>query len=92
MANIYWNRDKKDREQVVNELMVLLPDYTDTRFKVVPEGDDSGSYISIYTERDENQKETCNDLPQIYGGWRIVHVYTPHEYIKYIMDSKNGER
>ena len=71
--------------------MSLLPDYTDTRFKVLPEGDDSGSYITVYTERDEDQKETCANLPQLYEGWRVVHVYTPHEYIKCIMDSNNGD-
>lgn len=92
MANIFWKRDKIDRDDAINELMEMLPNYTDTRFKVKSDGDDSGSYICVYTERDENQQETCKDLPQIHGGWRIIHVYTPHEYIKYVLDSRSGER
>ena len=85
MANLYWRTNKIPREEAVQNLMAELPDYTDSRFFVKPTGDDGGSHLCVYIEREEDGSESCKDLPQSYGGWRIVHVFTPHEYIKYIL-------
>lgn len=85
MANLYWRKTKIPREEAVQNLMSELPDYTDSRFFVKATGDDGGSHLCVYTEREEDGSETCKDIPQVYGGWRVVHVYTPHEYIKYVL-------
>lgn len=88
MANLYWRKDKIPREEAVEKLMRELIDYTDTRFFVKATGDDGGSHLCVYTEREEDGSETCKDLPQEYGGWRVVHAYTPHEYIKHVLLAK----
>ena len=88
MANLYWRKDKIPKEEAVEKLMRELIDYTDTRFFVKATGDDGGSHLCVYTEREEDGSETCRDLPQVYGGWRVVHIYAPHEYIKYVLLAK----
>lgn len=85
MANLYWRKNKLPMVQVLEKLMRELIDYTDSQFYVKAMGDDSGSHLCVYTERDENGLETCKDLPHIYEGWRVVHVYTPYEYIKHVL-------
>ena len=85
MANLYWRKNKLSREEAIENLMRELIDYTDSRFHVKATGDDGGSHLCVYTERAEDGSETCKDLPHIYEGWRLVHVYTPYEYIKYVL-------
>jgi hypothetical protein len=68
--------------------MNAMPDYTDSAFKVLQEGDDSGSYLCVYVERTQEGEELCEDLPLKFEGWRTVLVFCPYEYIKVIMDKK----
>ena len=85
MANLYWQKKKLPREEAIEKLTRELIDHTDSRFHVKATGDDGGSHLCVYTERAEDGSETCKDLPHIYEGWRLVHVYTPYEYIKYVL-------
>ena len=85
MANLYWRNNKLPREKAIQKLMRELIDYTDSQFYVKATGDDGGSHLCVYTERTEDGSETCKDIPHIYEGWRVVHVYTPFEYIKYVL-------
>lgn len=52
MANLYWRTNKIPREEAVQNLMAELPDYTDSRFFVKPTGDDGGSHLCVYVERE----------------------------------------
>jgi hypothetical protein len=88
MANLYWNNEKTDRDIAIKKLMETLPDYTPSAFTVKQEGDDSGSYLCVYVERTENEEEICKQLPMKFEGWRVVHVWCPHDYIKVIMYAK----
>tara|TARA_R110001606_G_scaffold75510_2_gene174932 strand:- start:87 stop:359 length:273 start_codon:yes stop_codon:yes gene_type:complete len=88
MANLHWKTEKTDRDTTIRMLMETLPDYTPSAFKVRQEGDDSGAYMCVYVERTEGKKEICKELPQKFEGWRIVQVFCPFEYIKYVMDAK----
>ena len=88
MANLFWKNDKTDKDVATRMLMDVMPDYTDSAFKVRQEGDDSGSYLCVYVERTEDGKEICKDLPQKFEGWRTILVFCPNEYIKVIMDTR----
>ena len=88
MANLFWREEKTEREEAVSKMMVFMTDKTESRFKVIQEGDDSGSYLTVYVERDQEGNETCSLLPQKFEGWRVVLVFTPYEYIKYIMETR----
>tara|TARA_E500000318_G_C3480825_1_gene180360 strand:+ start:77 stop:346 length:270 start_codon:yes stop_codon:yes gene_type:complete len=88
MANLFWREEKTEREEAVSKMMVFMTDKTESRFKVIQEGDDSGSYLTVYVERDQEGNETCPLLPQKFEGWRVVLVFTPYEYIKYIMETR----
>jgi len=85
VANIYWKRNRLNRQEAIDKLSYELIDLTESRFHVKATGDDGGSHLCVYTERAEDGSETCKDLPHIYEGWRLVHVYTPYEYIKYVL-------
>ena len=85
MANLYWRKNKLPSEQAIDKLMRELIDLTESRFHVKATGDDGGSHLCVYIERAEDGSETCETLPHIYEGWRVVQVYTPHEYIKYVL-------
>lgn len=88
MANIYWQGHKTEREQAIELLKEFMVDRTDSRFAVRQEGDDSGSYLCVYVERDQEGNRTCDLLPPKFEGWRVILVSTPYEYIKYIMETK----
>ena len=88
MANLFWREEKTEREEAVSKMMAFMTDKTESRFKVIQEGDDSGSYLTVYVERDQEGNETCSLLPQKFEGWRVVLVFTPYEYIKYIMETR----
>ena len=90
MANLYWNNEKTPKEKAIRMFMDAMPDYTDSAFKVRQEGDDAGSYLCVYVERTPSGREVCRDLPVKFEGWRVVHVWCPHEYIKVIMDAKRA--
>ena len=79
---------KTDSDIAVKKLMDFMVEQTESRFKVKQEGDDSGSYLCVYVERDEQGSRTCDTVPDKFEGWRVVYVTTPHEFIKYIMESK----
>jgi len=85
MANIYWKRNRLPREEAIDKLMRELIDLTESQFHVKATGDDGGSHLCVYIERAEDGSETCEILPHIYEGWRLVQVYTPYEYIKYVL-------
>ena len=90
MANLYWRNEKTDKQIAIKKFMEILPDYTPSAFTVKQEGDDSGSYLCVYVERTEEGEEICDNLPSKFEGWRVVHVYCPHEYIKVVMDAKRA--
>ena len=87
MANIYWNNQKTDREEAIKLMKEFMVEKTESRFTVRQEGDDSGSYLCVYVERDEEGNSTCELLPPKFEGWRVVLVSTPYEYIKYILEA-----
>lgn len=88
MANIYWRKKRIPREQAIEKLMRDMIDNTDSQFHVIATGDDGGSHLCVYIERAEDGSETCKILPHIYEGWRLVQIYTPYEYIKYVLLAK----
>lgn len=88
MANIYWNNQKTEREEAIKLMKEFMVDRTESRFTVRQEGDDSGSYLCVYVERDEEGNKTCDLLPPKFEGWRVVLVSTPFEYIKYVLEAK----
>jgi hypothetical protein len=88
MANLYWNNEKTDSDEAVKLMKEHMVDLTESRFFVRQEGDDSGSYLCVYVERDEEGNKTSQRLPDKFEGWRTVLVYTPHEFIKYVMESR----
>ncbi len=88
MTNIFWKDKKTDKKITIQMFMEILPYYTPSAFKVRQEGDDSGAYLCVYVERTEDKQEICEDLPVKFEGWRVVHVWCPHEYIKVVMDAK----
>jgi hypothetical protein len=88
MANIYWKRNRLNRQEAIDKLSYELIDLTESRFHVKATGDDGGSHLCVYIEKDKNGLETCETLPHIYEGWRLVQVYTPYEYIKYVLLAK----
>lgn len=79
---------KTDSDIAVKKLMDFMVGQTESRFKVKQEGDDSGSYLCVYVERDEQGNRTCDTVPDKFEGWRVVSVTTPHEFIKYVMESR----
>jgi hypothetical protein len=79
---------KTDSDIAVKNLMDFMVGQTESRFKVKQEGDDSGSYLCVYVERDEQGNRTCDTVPDKFEGWRVVSVTTPHEFIKYVMESR----
>lgn len=87
MANIYWNNQKTDRDEAIKLMKEFMVEKTESRFTVRQEGDDSGSYLCVYVERDEEGNSTCELLPSKFEGWRVVLVSTPYEYIKYILEA-----
>ena len=88
MANLHWKTEKTDKDTTIRMLMEILPDYTPSAFKVRQEGDDSGTYMSVYVERTDDDEEICKELPQTFEGWRTILIYCPFEYIKFVMESK----
>lgn len=88
MANIYWRGHKTEREEAIKLMKEFMVDRTESRFTVRQESDDSGSYLCVYVERDEEGSKTCDLLPPKFEGWRVILVSTPYEYIKYNMETK----
>ena len=88
MANIYWNNEKTESNLAVKLMKEYMVDMTESRFFVRQEGDDSGSYLCVYVERDKDGGTTCQRLLDKFEGWRTVLVYTPYEYIKYILENR----
>ena len=78
MANIYWNNQKTDREEAIKLMKEFMVEKTESRFTVRQEGDDSGSYLCVYVERDEEGNNTCELLPSKFEGWRVVHLSLIH--------------
>ena len=90
MANRFWKNEKTDKKIAIRKFMEVLPDYTDSAFKVRQEGDDAGTFLCVYVERTPSGREVCKDLPVKFEGWRVVHVWCPFEWIKYVMDAKRA--
>jgi hypothetical protein len=88
MANIFWKNEKTDKDEAIELMKIFMVDWTENRFAVRQEGDDSGTYLCVYVERNEDGSEPCKMIPQKFEGWRTVLVFTPHEYIKCVLEVK----
>jgi len=77
---------KTKAKEVIQKLMEMMPDYTETAFAVKQQGDDSGKYISVYVERTNKGEHVCKKIPTPFEGWRILHISCPDGYIKNILE------
>jgi len=77
---------KKEAKEVIQKLMEIMPDYTETAFAVKQQGDDSGKYISVYVERTDEGERVCGKIPTPFEGWRIIHISCPDGFIKHILE------
>jgi len=89
MANIFFNDEKKPKQQAVNEMLVHIGNYFDGRFEVIAVSDDGGTLLEVQVEVDdvsqtiESQHDNFPffDVWPKWMGWRVVVCKVPSGYI-----------
>jgi len=89
MANIFWkDSEKVDKKEAIEALMHEMHKYTDTRFQVKAEQDDTGTHLVAYIERNlDDSIPDKRDLPPKFLGWRVITVHVHEGYVNYVMNA-----
>ena len=83
MANLYWKEEKAPKKEVYEALMKELVKCTDNAFTVKFEQDDSGTHVTCYVERNDDDTWTWKkQLPDKFMGWRLIRLMIPHGSIR----------
>ena len=93
MASIYWNKDEKaPKDQAVALLMEEMPEYTDSRFWVRFESDDTSNHITAIIESEHNattpEFRLKRPFPPKFMGHRLIVKSVPPDYIDAIILAK----
>jgi hypothetical protein len=95
MANIYWAGEKAPKEQAVEMLMEEMPEYTDNRFWVRFESDDTSNHLTAIVESEHNattpEFKLKMKLPPKYMGHRLIIKSVPIGYIDAILLAKESD-
>jgi len=83
MANIYWSGPKASKKEVFDTLMKEAVDFTDNRYVVCFESDDTGSHIALKVEKNEDDTTGFKKFPDWgkYMGWRLLKINVPSGYL-----------
>ena len=89
MSSLYFSGEKAPKEKAVTALMEEMPEYTDDRFWVRFESDDTSNHLTAIIE--STFSATTPDfklkkaLPAKYMGHRLIVKSVPPNYIEYIL-------
>ncbi len=95
MGSLFFSGEKVPKEQAVAALMEDMPDYTDDKFYVRFESDDTSTHLtaiieSVYNATTEDFK-LKRPLPPKYMGWRLIIKSVPPGYIEHIIFAKETD-
>lgn len=95
MSSIFFSGEKSSKEEAVAALMEDLPDYTDDRFWVRFESDDTSNHLTAIIESKFNattpEFKLKKPLPPKYMGWRLIIKTVPPDYIDAILLAKEKD-
>ena len=89
MANIFFNEEKKPKQEAINEMLVHIGNYFDGRYEVIAAGDDGGSLLEVQVEvpdvsltiESQHSSFPFFDVWPKWMGWRVVVCKVPPGYI-----------
>ncbi len=89
MSSIYFSGEKAPKEKAVAALMEDMPEYTDDRFWVRFESDDTSTHLTVIIESVFNATtpdfQLKKALPAKYMGHRLIVKTVPPNYIDCIL-------
>jgi hypothetical protein len=95
MASIYWRGEKASKEQAVEMLMEEMPEYTDNRFWVRFESDDTSNHLTAIVESEHNattpEFKLKRKMPPKFMGHRLIVKSVPPDYIDAILLAKEKD-
>ena len=95
MSSSFFSGEKAPREEAIAALMEELPDYTDSRFWVRFESDDTSTHLTAIIESEHSATTRMfklkKQVPSKYMGWRLVIKSVPPDYIEAILLTKERE-
>jgi hypothetical protein len=97
MSSLFFSGEKSSKEEAVAALMEEMPDYTDERFWVRFESDDTSNHLTVIIESKFNattpEFKLKRPLPPKYMGHRLIIKSVPLDYIDAILLSveKNND-
>jgi len=89
MSSLFFGGEKAPKEEAEKALMEEMVEYTDNRFWVRFESDDTSTHLTAIIESEHNattsQFKLKKELPPKYMGWRLVVKSVPPNYIDAIL-------
>ena len=95
MSSIFFSGERSSKEEAVAALMEEMPDYTDERFWVRFESDDTSNHLTAIIESKFNATtpdfKLKKQLPPKYMGHRLIIKSVPPDYIDAILLTKERD-
>ena len=95
MSSIFFSGEQSSKEEAVAALMEEMPDYTDERFWVRFESDDTSNHLTAIIESKFNattpEFKLKKQFPPKYKGHRLIVKSVPPDYIDAILLAKERE-
>ena len=95
MSSLFFSGKKSSKEEAVAALMEEMPDYTDQRFWVRFESDDTSNHLTVIVESKFNATtpdfKLKKSLPPKYMGHRLIIKSVPPDYIDAILLAKEKD-
>tara|TARA_Y100001973_G_C5105288_1_gene284807 strand:- start:290 stop:583 length:294 start_codon:yes stop_codon:yes gene_type:complete len=95
MSSLFFSGEKSSKEEAVAALMEEMPDYTDQRFWVRFESDDTSNHLTVIVESKFNATtpdfKLKKSLPPKYMGHRLIIKSVPPDYIDAILLAKEKD-
>jgi len=92
MSSLFFGGEKAPKEEAEAALMKDMVEYTDNRFWVRFESDDTSTHLTAIIESKHNATSSLfklkKPLPAKYMGWRLIVKSVPPNYIEYILLAK----
>ena len=74
-------KNKKQNDDVYNELVSLVVDTVETEFHIAWQHDDAGNYWNVYVPEDHGVEGLRQKIPASLEGKRVILTTTPPGYI-----------
>lgn len=89
MANLFFKKQKAEKQDAINSLILKVSEYYGGRFEVRMASDDGGNHLEVQVEMRDTSADLLIESPQfpmdeiwpIWCGWRLVVLKVPEGYI-----------